>query len=51
MSTKGDRAAASTALVLIPQREDGEPYTTSEIIAEGSKVKHHALQQLIARYE
>lgn len=27
-----------------------EPYTTSDIIAEYAKVKHHAIQQLISKY-
>lgn len=42
---------ASAAFVLAPQRADGEPYTTSEIIAEGANVKHHAIQQLITKHE
>lgn len=28
-----------------------EPYTTSEIIADCAQVKHHAVQQMISRYE
>lgn len=28
-----------------------EPFTTSEVIAERANVKHHAIQQLITRYE
>jgi len=28
-----------------------EPYTTSEVIAECAQVKHHAVQQMISKYE
>ena len=37
-------------LVHAPQRTAGEPYTTSEIIAAGVEVQHHAVQQLISTY-
>lgn len=40
----------ATSLVLAPQRATGEPYTTSEIIAAGAGVQHHAIQQLISTY-
>lgn len=33
-----------------PERDD-EPYTTSEIIAERANVAHHAIQQLVTKYE
>lgn len=55
---KKSRAAAAVSsnshtaasLVLVPQRSAGEPYTTSEIIAAGAEVQHHAVQQLISTY-
>ena len=28
-----------------------EPFTTSEVIAECAQVSHHAVQQMLARYE
>ena len=37
MSKKPERVPAP--FVLAPQRADGEPYTTSEIIAEGATVQ------------
>lgn len=42
--------AGPASLVLAPQRAAGEPYTTSEIIAAGAEVQHHAVQQLISAY-
>lgn len=36
---------------LEPNKIDSEPFTTSDIIAECAQVQHHAIQQLIARYE
>lgn len=42
--------AGPASLVLAPQRATGEPYTTSEIIAAGAEVQHHAVQQLISAY-
>ncbi|MFQ7401669.1 MAG: Rha family transcriptional regulator [Neglectibacter sp.] len=38
-------------LVLVPRTSTGEPYTTSEIIAEGTGNSRHAVQQLIMSYE
>lgn len=51
MTPKPERAGMPASFVLAPQRADGEPYTTSEIIAEGANVKHHAIQQLITKHE
>ena len=48
--TRGD-AGLSSPFVLAPQKENGEPYTNSEIIAEGANVKHRAIQQLITKHE
>lgn len=42
--------AGHGSLVLAPQRAIGEPYTTSEIIAAGAEIQHHAVQQLISTY-
>ena len=36
---------------LEPNKIESEPFTTSDIIAECAQVQHHAIQQLIARYE
>lgn len=36
---------------LEPNKIDSEPFTTSDIIAECAQVQHHAIQQLISRYE
>ena len=36
---------------LEPNKIDSEPFTTSDVIAECAQVQHHAVQQLIARYE
>lgn len=36
---------------LEPNKLDAEPFTTSDIIAEYGKVKHHALQVLISKYQ
>ncbi len=36
---------------LEPSKMDAEPFTTSDIIADGAKVKHHAVQQLISKHE
>lgn len=41
----------NTLVFLEPNRIDGEPFTTSDIIAECAQVQHHAIQQLVARYE
>lgn len=49
MERESERAGPAS-LVLAPQRATGEPYTTSEIIAAGAGVQHHAVQQLISAY-
>lgn len=36
---------------LEPNKIDGIPFTTSEVIAEFAGVKHHAVQQLITKHE
>lgn len=51
MSKKPERTGKPVSLVLAPQRAEGEPYTTSEIIAAGTGVQHHAVQQLISTYQ
>lgn len=37
--------------VLAPQRADGEPYTTSEIIAEGTGMNHRRVRDAIRKYQ
>jgi phage regulator Rha-like protein len=39
------------SLVLTPQRADGEPYTTSEIIAEGTGINHRRVRDAIRKYQ
>lgn len=34
-----------------PAKTKAEPFTTSEVIAEYAEVKHHAIQQIVAKYE
>lgn len=51
MKPKPERAGVPAPFVLAPQRADGEPFTTSEIIAEGANVKRKAIQQLITSHE
>ena len=48
---KHERAKLPTSLVLTPQRADGEPYTTSEIIAEGTGIAHRKLRDTIRKYQ
>lgn len=36
---------------LEPNKIDSVPFTVSDIIAECAGVKHHAIQQLIIKYE
>ncbi len=45
-----EKNAQPAKLVFLGGKAD-EPYTTSDIIAEHSGNKHHAVQQLIAKYE
>lgn len=41
----------SELVFLDPNKLDAVPFTTSEVIAEFAGVKHHAIQQLIAKHE
>lgn len=43
--------AGSASLVLVPQRAAGEPYTTSEIIAEGTGINHRRVRDAIRKYQ
>jgi hypothetical protein len=36
---------------LEPNKLTAKPFTTSEVIAEYAQVKHHAIQQMIAKHE
>lgn len=36
---------------LSPNKIDSEPFTTSDVIAEFAGVNHHAIQQMISKYE
>ena len=36
---------------LEPNKIDSEPFTTSDVIAEFAGVNHHAIQQMISKYE
>ena len=36
---------------LEPDKIDSEPFTTSDVIAEFAGVNHHAIQQMISKYE
>lgn len=49
--TEVKRAGPLVPLVLIPQRASGEPYTTSEIIAEGTGIAHRKLRDTIRKYQ
>jgi len=35
---------------LEPNRMDAVPFTTSDVIAEAARIKHHAVQQLIVKH-
>ena len=50
MKSKSERARL-TPFVLAPQRADGEPYTTSEIIAEGTGMNHRRVRDAIRKYQ
>lgn len=41
----------STLVFLEPNKIDAEPFTTSEVTAEFAGVQHHAIQQIISKYE
>ncbi len=51
MKPKPERAGVPAPFVLAPQRADGEPYTTSEIIAEGTGIEHRKLRDTIRKYK
>lgn len=51
MKPKPERAGLPAAFVLAPQRADGEPYITSEIIAEGTGIEHRKLRDTIRKYK
>ena len=44
-------ALTPASIVLAPQSMDGEPYTTSEIIAEGTGIEHRKLRDTIRKYK
>ncbi|MDE6591388.1 MAG: Rha family transcriptional regulator, partial [Oscillospiraceae bacterium] len=46
-----ERAAVPAPFVLAPQRADGEPYTTSEIIADGTGINHRRVRDAIRKYQ
>lgn len=41
----------SNLVFLEPNSIKSVPFTTSDVIAENAKVKHHAVQQMIAKHE
>lgn len=47
MKSKTERAELPAPFVLAPQRVDGEPYTTSEIIADGAGIQRRTIDRLI----
>ena len=51
MSKKTERAKTPAPFVLAPHRADGEPYTTSEIIAEGTGMNHRRVRDAIRKYQ
>ena len=51
MKPKHERAELPAPIVLSPQRADGEPYTTSEIIAEGTGMNHRRVRDAIRKYQ
>lgn len=51
MKNKPERAGMPASFVLAPQRADGEPYTTSEIIAEGTGMNHRRVRDAIRKYQ
>lgn len=46
-----EKPTGPPALVLFPQRADGEPYTTSEIIAEGTGIDRRKVRDAIRKYQ
>ena len=51
MNRGNERAGLPAPIVLVPQRADGEPYTTSEIIAEGTGMNHRRVRDAIRKYQ
>lgn len=51
MNQTPERAGVPAPFVLAPQRADGEPYTTSEIIAEGTGMNHRRVRDAIRKYQ
>lgn len=51
MKPKPERAGMPASFVLAPQRADGEPYTTSEIIAEGTGMNHRRVRDAVRKYQ
>lgn len=51
MRTKPERAGLPAPIVLAPERTGGEPYTTSEIIAEGTGMNHRRVRDAIRKYQ
>lgn len=51
MSKKLERAGRPAPFVLAPQRANGEPYTTSQIIAEGTGMSHRRVRDAIRKYQ
>lgn len=41
----------NTLVFLEPNKIDAEPFTTSDVVAEFAGVQHHAIQQIISKYE
>lgn len=51
MSKDTERTRAPAPFVLAPQRADGEPYTTSEIIAAGTGIDRRKVRDAIRKYQ
>ena len=51
MKPNPEQAGMPAPFVLAPQKSDGEPYTTSEIIAEGTGIEHRKLRDTIRKYK
>lgn len=51
MKPNPERAEQPASFVLAPQRADGEPFTTSEIIAEGTGMNHRRVRDAIRKYQ
>lgn len=51
MKLKPERAERPVPFVLAPPRAGGEPYTTSEIIAEGTGINHRRVRDAIRKYQ